>query len=92
MIIIRSYVLAETATVVSSNQPGVVAVSQGYGVLPPGAWLNAVTVKPNLDPVPLQVLAKPINLFLFFSDVRDKDVAWLVVVHCSKPVAEGVLF
>jgi hypothetical protein len=48
------------------------------------AWLNTVTVEPDIDPVAFQVLAKPVNLFLVFSDIRDEDMAWLVVGHWSK--------
>jgi hypothetical protein len=46
-----------------SNQPGVVAVSQGYGVLPTGAWLNVVPVKPDIYSVAFQVMAETVNLF-----------------------------
>jgi hypothetical protein len=37
-------------------------------------------------------MAETVNLFFVFSDIRDKDVAMFLVVHWSKPVAEGVLF
>jgi hypothetical protein len=55
-----------------------------FGVLQTGAWLNAVPSKPGFYAVALTVMAEPINLFLVFSDIRDKDVAWLLVVPCSK--------
>ena len=48
------------------------------------AWLNTVTVEPDIDPVAFHVLAKPVNLFLVFSDIRDEDMEWLVVGHWSK--------
>ncbi len=41
-----------------------------YGVLPTGAWFNAVTGKPGFYAVALSVMVEPINLFLVFSEIR----------------------
>ena len=61
------------------------------GIFPASTWLNAVSVKPDIDPVAFQILAEPINLFLVFPDIRDKDVAWLLVVHFSNQIVEMIV-